>query len=77
MLFKPATVISALAVLFAGQAMGSALTATDPVSACGPPNNGGHKAGSSCKYYSGPSDKSRVLHGTCVNRDGKLICVPK
>ncbi|KAF9258710.1 hypothetical protein L218DRAFT_876652 [Marasmius fiardii PR-910] len=77
MLFKTATFIPALVALFAGQAMGSALIATDPVSACGPPNNRGHKAGSSCKYYSGPSDNSPVLSGTCVNRDGKLICVPK
>ncbi|KAJ8087879.1 hypothetical protein AAF712_011417 [Marasmius tenuissimus] len=74
MLFRTATIVSAFAVLFASQAMGAALIATDPVSACNPPNNGGHKAGSSCKYYSGPSSKSPVVKGTCVSKNGKLTC---
>ncbi|KAG7096334.1 hypothetical protein E1B28_003778 [Marasmius oreades] len=72
MFFKSATIISTLAVLFVGQAMGSALIA-GPVSACGPPNNGDHHAGSSCKFYS--SDSSSVISGTCVVRDGTLTCV--
>uniref|UniRef100_A0A0W0FYJ1 Uncharacterized protein n=1 Tax=Moniliophthora roreri TaxID=221103 RepID=A0A0W0FYJ1_MONRR len=56
-------------LLFAGQAFGAAMTATDPVSACNPPYNGDHVAGSSCQYYSGPSDNSPVIDG------GKLICM--
>ncbi|KAG7096333.1 hypothetical protein E1B28_003777 [Marasmius oreades] len=76
MFFKSTTIISTLAALFVGQAMGGVLIATDPVSACGPPNNNDHHAGSSCKFYSGPSDTSTVLSGTCVDRNGKLTCVP-
>ncbi|KAG7096314.1 hypothetical protein E1B28_003759 [Marasmius oreades] len=76
MFFKTATIISTLAMLLVGQVMGGVLIATDPVSACGPPNNKDHHAGSSCKFYSGPSDSSRVLSGTCVDRNGKLTCVP-
>ena len=33
------------------------------VAACGPPNNGGHHIGSSCKFYSGPSDTSPIISG--------------
>ncbi|THU76503.1 hypothetical protein K435DRAFT_704730 [Dendrothele bispora CBS 962.96] len=68
-------VAAAVAVLFVGQAMGAALIATDPVSACNPPNNGDHTVGSSCKFFSGPSDSSPVLSGTCVNQSGTLTCV--
>ncbi|KAJ8087864.1 hypothetical protein AAF712_007021 [Marasmius tenuissimus] len=75
MFFRTATIVSALTLLFAGQAMGAALIATDPVSACGPPNNSDHHAGSSCKYYAGPSDSSQVISGTCVDQGGKLTCV--
>ncbi|KAK7688172.1 hypothetical protein QCA50_008542 [Cerrena zonata] len=71
---------AAVALLFAGHATAAhinraALIATDPVSACNPPNNGNHHLGSSCKYYSGPSDSSPVVSGTCVNQGGKLTCV--
>jgi hypothetical protein len=37
------------------------------VSACNPPNNGDHTVGSSCKYYSGPSDSSPVIDGSKYN----------
>ena len=33
------------------------------VAACNPPNNGNHHVGSSCKFFTGPSDKSPVHHG--------------
>jgi hypothetical protein len=77
-------IAAATVALFAGQAMGAALIATDPsvfpstslqakqsiliflpivVSACNCPNNCSHKAGSSCKFYSGPSDSSPVSSG--------------
>ena len=100
MLFQTAFT-SAVAILFASQAIGASLhqdrsiinppvvlIATDPgpyiklpanityprialifidfyslVSACNCPNNCSHKAGSSCKYYSGPSDNSPVVKG--------------
>ncbi|KAJ8087876.1 hypothetical protein PM082_006732 [Marasmius tenuissimus] len=75
MFFRTVTIVSTIAVLFAAQAMGAILIATDPVSACNPPNNGDHHAGSSCKYYSGPSSNSPVITGTCAIVDGKLICV--
>ncbi|KAK1223909.1 hypothetical protein PQX77_013207 [Marasmius sp. AFHP31] len=75
MFFRTATIVSALTLLFAGQAMGAALIATDPVSACGPPNNKDHHAGSSCKYYAGPSDSSQVISGSCVDKSGTLTCV--
>jgi hypothetical protein len=46
------------------------------VSACGPPNNGGHHAGSSCKYYAGPSDHSPVISGSkCSLADATRIGV--
>ncbi|KAL0571689.1 hypothetical protein V5O48_010268 [Marasmius crinis-equi] len=75
MFFRTATIISTVAVLFVGQAMGAALIATDPVSACGPPNNADHHAGSSCKFFAGPSDSSPVISGSCVDRSGTLTCV--
>lgn len=34
------------------------------VAACNPPNNGGHTTGSSCKFFSGPSDSSPVISGS-------------
>ena len=37
------------------------------VAACGPPNNGGHHAGSSCKFFSGPSDQSAVISGRMLH----------
>ncbi|KAK1215390.1 hypothetical protein PQX77_021992 [Marasmius sp. AFHP31] len=75
MLFRTATIASTFAVLFASQAMGAVLIATDPVSACGPPHNKDHHEGSSCKFYAGPSDKSKVISGTCVKKNGKLTCI--
>ncbi|KAI8958235.1 hypothetical protein F5Y11DRAFT_351757 [Daldinia sp. FL1419] len=44
------------------------------VAACNCPNNCSHKEGSSCKYYSGPSDKSSVVHGKCRKQNGFLMC---
>ncbi|KAK7688169.1 hypothetical protein QCA50_008539 [Cerrena zonata] len=68
-------IVFVAAMLVVGQAHAAALIATDPVSACGPPNNGNHHLGSSCKYYSGPSDSSPVVSGTCINQNGRLTCV--
>ncbi|KAI1649663.1 uncharacterized protein F4817DRAFT_313390 [Daldinia loculata] len=75
MYFKTA-IVSAVALLFAGQAMGAALIATNPDAACNCPNNCSHKDGSSCKYYAGPSDSSTVVSGKCRNQNGSLTCVP-
>ncbi|KAI0835444.1 hypothetical protein F5Y06DRAFT_299589 [Hypoxylon sp. FL0890] len=76
MFFKTA-IVSAVALLFANQAMGAALIATDPVAACNCPNNCSHGNGSSCKYYAGPSDSSSVVSGKCTpEADGTLTCVP-
>ncbi|KAK7038787.1 hypothetical protein VNI00_010674 [Paramarasmius palmivorus] len=74
MFSKVTAIISIAAVLFAGQALGAAQIATDPVAACNPPNNGDHTAGSSCKFYSGPSDSSHVITGVCVDENGTLTC---
>ncbi|KAI1086088.1 hypothetical protein F5B19DRAFT_480435 [Rostrohypoxylon terebratum] len=75
MQFKSA-LISAVALLFAGQAMGAAMVAADPVTACNCPNNCSHVNGSSCKYHAGPSDKSSVVSGRCTPQDGgRLVCV--
>ncbi|KAK7688255.1 hypothetical protein QCA50_008625 [Cerrena zonata] len=71
----------AAALLFVGQAQAAntipraALIATDAVAACNPPNNGDHKVGSSCKFFSGPSDSSPVISGTCIDQSGTLTCV--
>lgn len=40
------------------------LTSYVVVAACNPPNNGDHKVGSSCKFFSGPSDSSPVISGS-------------
>ncbi|KAK7038790.1 hypothetical protein VNI00_010677 [Paramarasmius palmivorus] len=72
---KVTSLVAAIAILFAGQAFGATLTATDPVSACNPPNNGDHTVGSSCKYYSGPSDSSPVVSGECTDVGGTLTCI--
>ncbi|OTA99820.1 hypothetical protein M426DRAFT_30206, partial [Hypoxylon sp. CI-4A] len=56
-------IVSAIALLFAGEAMGAALIATDADAACNCPNNCSHGNGSSCKYYAGPSDGSTVVSG--------------
>ncbi|OIW34636.1 hypothetical protein CONLIGDRAFT_626667 [Coniochaeta ligniaria NRRL 30616] len=86
MLFK-SIIAPATALLFAGQAFAGAVEAgnqmqertaqiaTDPVSACNCPNNCSHKSGSSCKYYSGPSDSSPIDSGKCAWRGSTLICV--
>ncbi|CCC05439.1 hypothetical protein SMACR_09189 [Sordaria macrospora] len=81
-------IISAFALCMASHALGAAidspvqdieaadpLIATDPFYACNCPNNCSHKAGSGCKYHSGPSDKSSVVKGKCVVRGGGLTCV--
>lgn len=46
-----------------GKRMNVILIHVDPVAACNPPNNGDHKAGSSCEYYTGPSDNSPTIKG--------------
>ncbi|KAK0702737.1 hypothetical protein B0H67DRAFT_595030 [Lasiosphaeris hirsuta] len=89
MLFQ--TAISAAVALFsAHQAMASAvpisqeaavdvpvniLIATDSYFACNCPNNCSHKQGSSCKYFTGPSNNSPVAKGKCARRDGQLVCI--
>ncbi|THC89984.1 hypothetical protein EYZ11_010558 [Aspergillus tanneri] len=40
--------------------------------ACNCPNNCSHKQGSSCKYYSGPSDGSQVVSGKCEYQGSQL-----
>ncbi|KAI0894046.1 hypothetical protein F4806DRAFT_473743 [Annulohypoxylon nitens] len=76
MQFKSA-LVSAVALLFAGQAMGAAMIATDPVAACNCPNNCSHISGSSCKYRAGPSDSSSVVSGKCTPQNGgQLKCMP-
>ncbi|KAI1480251.1 hypothetical protein K445DRAFT_24471 [Daldinia sp. EC12] len=75
MYFKSA-IVSAVALLFAGQAMGAALIATNSVAACNCPNNCSHKENSSCKFYSGPSDTSKVVSGRCHSQNGVLTCIP-
>ncbi|KAH8905246.1 hypothetical protein BR93DRAFT_970051 [Coniochaeta sp. PMI_546] len=86
MLFK-SIIAPVTAVLFVGQAIAAAVEtgnqiqeraaqiATDPVSACNCPNNCSHKKGSSCRYYSGPSDSSPVDSGHCEWRGSTLICI--
>ncbi|KAK0612246.1 hypothetical protein B0T14DRAFT_608157 [Immersiella caudata] len=51
--------------------------ATDSFFACNCPNNCGHRAGSSCRYFSGPSNNSPVLKGKCVDREGGRFCIPQ
>ncbi|CAL1712985.1 unnamed protein product [Somion occarium] len=78
---KVITSVVATAILFAAHAQAdttiprAALIATDPVAACNPPNNGDHTTGSSCKFFSGPSDNSPVISGTCAPQNGVLTCV--
>ncbi|KAI0843637.1 hypothetical protein F5Y06DRAFT_8113 [Hypoxylon sp. FL0890] len=82
-----AAIVSAFALLFAHQAAAAAvdprmaLIATTAYAACNCPNNCKHKAGSSCKYYSGPSDRSTVIKGTCAKPnsyyDSGLECMGK
>ncbi|KAI1248030.1 hypothetical protein MGN70_010278 [Eutypa lata] len=73
MLFNT-SIVSTVAILMASQVMGApteatgnearaVLIATDPGYACTCPNNCDHHAGSSCKYYSGPSDNSPIIEG--------------
>ncbi|KAI0010953.1 hypothetical protein F4779DRAFT_261306 [Xylariaceae sp. FL0662B] len=85
MLFKT-TFISAVALLFANQTMGAAieeratLTATNAYAACNCPNNCNRKAGSSCKFYKGPSDNSGTTSGKCYkpnsNPYSDFECIP-
>ncbi|KAI1098328.1 hypothetical protein F4804DRAFT_325121 [Jackrogersella minutella] len=69
-------IVSTIALLFAGQAMGAALIATDPVAACNCPNNCSYGPGHSCKYRAGPSDSSSVVDGKCVEVGNTLTCQP-
>ncbi|EEB98084.1 hypothetical protein MPER_02471, partial [Moniliophthora perniciosa FA553] len=57
------------------KSLGVAQIATDPICTCNPSNNGDHHNRSSCKYYSGPSDSSYVIEGTCIDQSGTLTCV--
>ncbi|KAI1412337.1 hypothetical protein F5Y13DRAFT_190330 [Hypoxylon sp. FL1857] len=85
MLFKTA-VVSFFALLCANQAAGAALEprlaliATTAYAACNCPNNCSHKKGSSCKFYSGPTDDSGVLKGKCAKPNSypgsDLECIP-
>ncbi|KAI0112747.1 hypothetical protein F4776DRAFT_639672 [Hypoxylon sp. NC0597] len=85
MLFKTA-IISAVTLLWANGAMAAAvdprmtLIATTAFAACNCPNNCGHKAGSDCRFYSGPSSNSKVLKGTCEipnsNPYSSIECIP-
>lgn len=43
--------------------------------ACTCPNNCDHHAGSSCKYYSGPSDNSPIIEGSKQAITNALILV--
>ncbi|KAK6076665.1 hypothetical protein SCUP234_07060 [Seiridium cupressi] len=68
-------ILSTIALFGVGQAFGAAieiddkvavreaLVATTPYFACNCPNNCGYKAGTGCRYYAGPSGKSKVLSG--------------
>ncbi|XXH05899.1 hypothetical protein Hte_012341 [Hypoxylon texense] len=69
--------VSALSVLFAGQAMGIAITATNPDAACRCPNNCSHELGSSCAYKAGSSTDGSTVDGTCGEGNGGLTCIPK
>ncbi|OTA52376.1 hypothetical protein K449DRAFT_440796 [Hypoxylon sp. EC38] len=85
MLFKTA-IISAVTLFCANGAMAAAvdprmaLIATTAFAACNCPNNCEHKAGSDCKFYSGPSSKSDVLKGKCAKPNGNpyasIECIP-
>ncbi|GAB1216057.1 hypothetical protein ATERTT37_005262 [Aspergillus terreus] len=79
--------LSAMALLAANQVIGAAVEvprdvdaiqiATSPYYACNCPNNCSHKEGSSCKYYSGPSDDSKVISGKCEYQGSQLNCIAK
>ncbi|KAL5358290.1 hypothetical protein BJX96DRAFT_146290, partial [Aspergillus floccosus] len=76
---------SVMALLAAHQVIGASVEvprgidaaqiATSPFYACNCPNNCKHKKGSSCKYYSGPSDKSKVISGKCEWQGNQLNCI--
>ncbi|KAE8138980.1 hypothetical protein BDV38DRAFT_281541 [Aspergillus pseudotamarii] len=86
MLFR-STLLSAIALLAAHQVVGAAVEAprsighieiaTSPYYACNCPNNCSHKKGSGCKYYSGPSDNSKVISGKCEYQGSSLNCIAK
>ncbi|KAG2414014.1 hypothetical protein HFD88_003205 [Aspergillus terreus] len=70
--------LSAMALLAANQVIGAAVEVPRDVDAiqiatspcC-------HKKGSSCKYYSGPSDDSKVISGKCEYQGSQLNCIAK
>ncbi|KAH6645469.1 hypothetical protein BKA67DRAFT_696517 [Truncatella angustata] len=81
-------IYSTVALLMASKAMGAAIevrdsevaqraamVATSPYYACNCPNNCSHKSGSSCKFYSGPSDNSDSVSGKCVSISYQLTCI--
>ncbi|KAF4463780.1 antifungsal 2 [Fusarium albosuccineum] len=82
MFFKTA-IFSVFALLAANGAMGAALPeeagdmqiliATDAYYACNCPNNCNHNQGSSCKFYSGPSDTDTITEGTCEYPNGNHL----
>ncbi|KAJ8081283.1 hypothetical protein PM082_007116 [Marasmius tenuissimus] len=71
MFCKAATIVSAVLVLCASQAMSAALIAGPTPGLCGPSQT----VGSTCKYYSGPSENDPIVTGTCVDKNGVLTCV--
>ncbi|RKU41808.1 hypothetical protein DL546_002660 [Coniochaeta pulveracea] len=51
------------ALFFLEQRQTNAPVFPSPVAACNCPNNCSHKQGSSCKFYTGPSDTSPIANG--------------
>ncbi|KAK9780272.1 hypothetical protein AB5N19_03570 [Seiridium cardinale] len=80
-------ILSTIALLGVGQAFGAAieiddkvaareaLIATTPYYACNCPNNCKYKSGTGCRYYAGPSGKSKVLSGKCSWVGSSLTCI--
>ncbi|KAI1387225.1 uncharacterized protein F4822DRAFT_429980 [Hypoxylon trugodes] len=86
MLFNTKTILSAVTLLMANQAMGAiagtqvqearaVATATDPNLACNCPNNCDYGPGHSCAYYTDPSNSRNTAKGTCQEENGSLTCV--
>ncbi|KAI1661257.1 hypothetical protein F4813DRAFT_385791 [Daldinia decipiens] len=73
MYFKTA-IVSAIALLFASQAMGDAPIAYNPYAACNCPDNCFHRPGSICEYYADDSHHL-VYHGRCHKRHHHVLTV--
>ncbi|KAG6133309.1 hypothetical protein E4U28_006211 [Claviceps purpurea] len=54
---------------------GATAIATDAYHACNCPNNCGHKSGTGCRFFAGPSSNSNVLTGKCESVGGYLSCI--